>query len=456
MRLRPREKDINLVNFDGDENKSEIFNKRIEFANNLTNLIKNIEDGITISIDAKWGEGKTLFLKLLERRLAKDKEQNIKVISFDAFKNDFFENPFAPIALEIQNKLNSDKEALEKFSDAIKNIAFNLYHHGGNIFLKIVTAGLVNKEDIDKLTDGVLGPESILLERQRITCEDYVSLQQSMSNLKTALEILVQKSEAKLVFIVDELDRCNPEYAIKVFEVIKHFFEVDGITFVLAMNKEQISKYFEGKCRNGAENYLQKFINFECVLPSDKSDKYSGDISQFTKKLFNDHLESIDKKTNAYKLLSEIDFEVIAEFFSYFQLTLREIEDFLRNLVITTIFYNGLRHRYGYYITAFFLILKIKHFRLFSEIKRKNLIYINNTIVDNTVATLQLSEPENIGFSYNLINDIPKILFKEFDNINNNDIPTLNHTTLGDIVSRPINYKLKLASNICKAIDLEL
>ncbi len=89
--------------------------------------LKIIDDGITISIDAKWGEGKTLFLKLLEKRLIEDKDKKIGVIYFDAFKNDFFENPFVPIALEIQNRLNSDKDALKTFSDAVKNIAFNLY-----------------------------------------------------------------------------------------------------------------------------------------------------------------------------------------------------------------------------------------------------------------------------------------------------------------------------------------
>ncbi len=88
------------------------------------------------------------------------------------------------------------------------------------------------KEDIDKITEGVIAPirdgESILLEKQRITCEDYVSLQQSMSNLKAALKILVQKNDKKLVFIIDELDRCEPGYAIKVFEVIKHFLKLMG------------------------------------------------------------------------------------------------------------------------------------------------------------------------------------------------------------------------------------
>ena len=44
----------------------------------------------------------------------------------------------------------------------------------------------------------------------------------------------------KLVFLIDELDRCRPTYAVETIEKIKHLFSVPGIIWVLVMNKEQI------------------------------------------------------------------------------------------------------------------------------------------------------------------------------------------------------------------------
>jgi len=39
------------------------------------------------------------------------------------------------------------------------------------------------------------------------------------------------KSQSKVIIIVDELDRCRPDYAIRVLEIIKHLFDVNGYIF---------------------------------------------------------------------------------------------------------------------------------------------------------------------------------------------------------------------------------
>ncbi|TOL41491.1 hypothetical protein CGH98_24085, partial [Vibrio parahaemolyticus] len=39
---------------------------------------------------------------------------------------------------------------------------------------------------------------------------------------------------------IDELDRCRPSYAVEMLEVIKHFFELDNVVFVVATDTEQL------------------------------------------------------------------------------------------------------------------------------------------------------------------------------------------------------------------------
>jgi len=38
------------------------------------------------------------------------------------------------------------------------------------------------------------------------------------------------------------LDRCRPDFAIRLIERIKHFFDIKNIVFVLVMDKAQFSK----------------------------------------------------------------------------------------------------------------------------------------------------------------------------------------------------------------------
>ena len=59
----------------------------------------------------------------------------------------------------------------------------------------------------------------------------------TIENLKDTLNILLDKLLAergdKLVIFVDELDRCNPLYAIKLLERIKNFLDIENIIFVI-------------------------------------------------------------------------------------------------------------------------------------------------------------------------------------------------------------------------------
>ena len=73
----------------------------------------------------------------------------------------------------------------------------------------------------------------------------------------------------KLVFIVDELDRCRPDYALNLLEIIKHFFSVPNVHFVLGVNLLALEQSV--KARYGAvidaSQYLQKFIHLKISLP---------------------------------------------------------------------------------------------------------------------------------------------------------------------------------------------
>ena len=56
-----------------------------------------------------------------------------------------------------------------------------------------------------------------------------------MEDVRAAIETLTVSAEQQpakpLIIVVDELDRCRPDYALEVLEVIKHFFAVSRIPF---------------------------------------------------------------------------------------------------------------------------------------------------------------------------------------------------------------------------------
>lgn len=71
-----------------------------------------------------------------------------------------------------------------------------------------------------------------------------------------------------IVFVIDELDRCRPDFALELMEQIKHLFSVRGITFLLVMNREQMEESIKTKYGIvDASKYLQKFVHLWLAMP---------------------------------------------------------------------------------------------------------------------------------------------------------------------------------------------
>ena len=71
--------------------------------------------------------------------------------------------------------------------------------------------------------------------------------------------------------MIDELDRCRPTFALDVLEKIKHIFDVPGVFFVAALNKNALAKTIESAygITDGNE-YLSKFFDDTHPLANDR------------------------------------------------------------------------------------------------------------------------------------------------------------------------------------------
>jgi hypothetical protein len=79
----------------------------------------------------------------------------------------------------------------------------------------------------------------------------------------------VLAKESSVVFI-DELDRCNPVFAVRLIERLKHFFEIENLVFVLLMNRQQLEGAIKGVygADTDAAAYLDKFVHLFFRLPN--------------------------------------------------------------------------------------------------------------------------------------------------------------------------------------------
>lgn len=238
---------------------------REPYARVLTEIVNTYADGFVMAINNEWGTGKTTFVKMWQQQL---KNEGFQTIYFNAWENDFDSNPLVALMSELKNIINSKNEEvfksiIQKGAVLAKNIA------------PALLKALINKHvgDVDGiLLDAIENTTKASTEIFEDEIKEYALKKKTIIEFRKELEKYIKKEDdtKPLVFIIDELDRCRPTYAVEVLEQIKHFFSVNGIVFVLSIDKLQLCnsiKGYYGSQELNAEEYLRRFIDIEYNIP---------------------------------------------------------------------------------------------------------------------------------------------------------------------------------------------
>lgn len=351
---------------------------RSTFAKALTNLTIQTSDGLVISLDAKWGEGKTTFVKMWQGML---KQDGIPSIYIDAFQDDYASDAFLNLATHITQfaEENIDKDKAQEFKEKAAKVLVNVLAWGAKLGTKAATLGLIGAAELDVLSDikeditssGSDLAEKMVKEKLSSARADTAlvhSFHQTLSSLPAKLK---NNEGNRLVVIIDELDRCRPTYAVDILERIKHLFSVPNITFVLVMNKEQLESALKSVYGENldARTYLQKFVTVEVALPKKPAKiNKDSDLKTYAKKLYTAHEMQIGKGESAL-----IDFTSLLA--QTFDLSLRQLERTFTNLAIV---YSSI-HEKGYRPTipiCFLSILKVIEPGIFNSLSSGKTSYL--------------------------------------------------------------------------------
>lgn len=289
--------------------------------------IFDTEQSLIISIDSPWGTGKTTFLEMWEKEL--EKNEDIKLLSYNAWLDDDFDNPLISITMKIHENIESTNIDTEKIKSSLITSASIIAKSAVTKFLanKVVNyIGVNNTDEVKKVLSIILGDESQLKE----TIDEIASTKEESSYLEEYQNYINVKNEfrktlinltkhKKVFFLIDELDRCRPLYAIKTLETIKHYFNIPGIVFIFALDMEQLKHSIATIYGQNMDSYgyLRRFFNHGIKLPKPSLKKY---------------LYYIDKNNifgENQKLLNDI-----SDIFETLELTLRDANVVYTNLKI--------------------------------------------------------------------------------------------------------------------------
>lgn len=252
-------------------------------------MLNGLDSNYSISLDGPWGSGKTFFVKqakmifdahndFLEFPLSEDDRDSLRkkwlninqtvapkenmqfepqvAIYYDAWKNDNDEDPIVSIVYSIMLQLKEMKEL--SLPSTFLDVAASIID-------------FVTNRDSKKILDAIHNANAL----------DSLIIQKDLEEqINEFLDGIPVERGNRVIIFIDELDRCNPDFAVKLLERIKHYFINDRFTFVFSTNITELEHTI--KIHYGdffdASKYLDKFFDLRVSLPPIDMEKFYQSI----------------------------------------------------------------------------------------------------------------------------------------------------------------------------------
>lgn len=240
-------KPLDIGDTDGFE-KSDIFQAKAA-GERLANIVGDLAGHAVIVLDGPWGSGKSVFAGQWAGQL---RQRGHAVVYFDAFEHDHLDDAFFPLLGHLLKASDSDGPRLQDSKASLIQTATPLVRAMPRIVtdaaVRAGTGGLLSLSDLQQHIGDATSAETDEIEAfVEESLKQAATQVECVDRFRKALAAAVantghgEQGKAPLVFVIDELDRCRPSYALNVLERIKHLFAVDGICFVLVTHLDGLA-----------------------------------------------------------------------------------------------------------------------------------------------------------------------------------------------------------------------
>ena len=249
----------------------------------------------TIGLYGDWGSGKSSLMKFALKKIEENNPKNRKekdttkslCIEFNGWLFEGYEDTKTSLCGAILDALADE----ERFSQEVTDYANELIKKID--FKKILGKGIKYGLDffltggVGTLTDLTLSSilSSVKANASDLQAKDIEEIldklkkdekaRAEIKNFRKDFQVLLKKSKVEnVVVFIDELDRCLPDTVLEVFEAMRLFLFVEGMSFVIGADERLIqyairSKYKEvpGNNLDIGKEYLEKVIQYPITIP---------------------------------------------------------------------------------------------------------------------------------------------------------------------------------------------
>ena len=291
----------------------------------ITDIIKAYsknKEYVSFGLNGEQGVGKSFIVEHLINDLEQsqiDNEPEYFIVNYNCWKNDYYDEPIESILISIYNTIEESNDKFGKFvksvlievsKDIAKLINKSLWLVKPNLLnilnyiIKIYKQAKNQSKEIDKI-------------------DKNINLKEVLNAIRSNLEKI--SKEKTIVVFVDELDRCLPEYSIKVLERLHNIFDsLNNVIVILIYDDKLLNNAIKNIFGEdvSTSKYLNKFISFDLRINIgeyqdelfEKYDKLLGGIVNYRSKDFikcmfqncNVEIRKIDKMVDNLVLINRL------------------------------------------------------------------------------------------------------------------------------------------------------
>lgn len=242
---------------------------RSAFARQLLARLSEDNCSSTIGLYGGWGVGKTSTLHLIEKindACSDTDPKKLEITYVDAWCYEVTGDLTIPILIRLRELAGDQKDP--EYSTRWKRVVGVVAQAGTDILLrKLLDLELGDvKEYAQYIQEASKGGKTPQTLKNLMDAVD--SAQKDFEYLVN--EVWEKKQHRRIVFLIDNLDRCSPENVVRLLESIRNFMDPQHLTWVFAMDSGVIASYIDKKYEDtkmDGNSYLDKIIPEQYHIP---------------------------------------------------------------------------------------------------------------------------------------------------------------------------------------------
>jgi hypothetical protein len=317
---------MQITSFEDDMFSLAAFADRLEKFINVERRF--VEGSLVLALNSRYGSGKSTFLRMWKNSIEEpvDLVDRPVVVTLNAWESDFYGDPLFSIISSLIETTMESGDSPESLIRAVKSLGWYGTAIGGQVVKKFTGVDAVAAGDYaEKKTGKDESKKQILSDAFSV----FKGRKTAMEEIKKSIKELVENTEPYVLFMVDELDRCRPDYAITYLETIKHIFDFPRAVFILAADRRQLENSARTSFGTNLdfEEYYRKFVHREISLPSICESGYTNIVGKYTERyLKSNEFRVCVAKLDGYRI------KEITELIAGLKLTPRQIQEVFRLL----------------------------------------------------------------------------------------------------------------------------